>query len=130
MIEDLTVEDVMTDEGYRALHALVGSAEKIIEKVKVSFDCDGCMEFECRVAQKCKEADDVEDVLWALIDLMSRELVFGWDLIVDAKVAIYAAGRDYNYLSADLCYMRDQHLVRVGVMKKGKTNAVVYDYPV
>lgn len=129
LLETLNIEDVMTDEGYGYMCALVRGAQGIIENVTVEFD-KGCMRLECQVAPQCKEFDSIEDVLWGLIDIINRELVFGWDLIEDASVVIYGTSQEYNLVSADLCYLRKAHLIRVGVLKRGKKNAVIYEYEV
>jgi hypothetical protein len=130
IIENLTVEDVMTDEGYQRMSSLVEWSHKVIENMAVCFDEGGCMRLECQVAECCKSADEVEDVLQGLVDILCRELVYGWDLIVDASVSVYGARSRHNLVKADLCYERDKRLVRVGVMKYGAARGVVYEYEV
>jgi len=130
IIRDLGVEEVMTDEGFQRMKALVEHSTNMMRRVVVGFE-EGCVKLECEVKKGLCDEDmeQVEDIAHALIDIMSRELVYGWDLIEDALVTVFEEGADENLMSADMIYERERHVVKVGLLRKGQ-RVVVLDLEV
>lgn len=124
---NLGVEDAMTDEGFRRMQAMVTNSEGLIRNVLVEL-VGGCLRFECEIVGGGVDTDQVEDIAQALVDIMCRELVYGWDLIEDAYISVFETNSRENYISADLIYLKNRQVVRAGFLRKGLTRAVVYDY--
>jgi selenophosphate synthetase-related protein len=124
---NLTVEDAMSDEGFRRMQAMVANSKGLIRNVLVEL-VGGCLRFECEMVGGCVDPDQVEDIAQALVDIMCRELVYGWDLIEDAYISVFETNSRENYVSADLIYLKDRQVVRAGFLRKGMVHAVVYDY--
>ena len=135
IIKELSAQDVMTDEGYARLKMFAQHSRNYIENIYIDFE-DGCVSLECKVAdvvgENGKESDmeQVEDVMHALIDVMCRELVYGWDLINDAYVSVFVGEESDNLMSADMIYDREGGKIKVGLLRRGKNKAVVYEYDI